>query len=132
MLIGGRVSLSAANCNTSIHDKNCWFDHNNPLGPYRDLGPGEYILSLDEPYERGIALSLLQIIASHQRLIFTSSAYEKGGRPSKLQLVQQMGDDAEHYFDSYQTSVIEGLRLLQRAAANWELGTKLFEEADAG
>ena len=41
---------------------------------------GEYELELDDPYDRSVAVSLLQIVASHRTIICTSATYEKGKR----------------------------------------------------
>lgn len=123
-MAGGRVDLSAASCNTAYKDSQCWFDHHNPVG--------DYTLHLDDPFERGVAISLLHIIAGHTRLIFSVATYERIGKPTSLQLVQTIADDAEKYFNSLQRGVLEGLRLLQAAASNIELAHQLFDEADAG
>ena len=49
---------------------------------------------------------------------------------NKLRLVQAISRDRELFFDDEQKSIVSGLRLLQEAASNVELGTKLFYEAD--
>ena len=43
-----------------------------------------------------------------------------------------MARDLEQFFDEHQKNVIKGLRFLQEAAQNTELGTKLFRDADTG
>ena len=99
-------------------------------------------MRLDVPFERAIAISLLQIVASHRTYIFRSVTWEKGGTDKKpgakgrgekkIKLVQAVAHDIEDYFDAHQKEVVRGLRLLQEAAANMDLGARLFKEADKG
>jgi Ca2+-binding EF-hand superfamily protein len=120
--IGSRCNLTSNNSNTKVRDDKCWFQQSSPAG--------EYNLRLDVPFERAVAISLLQIVAIHRTYIFSRVVYQRGNGKKQLKLVQGISKDSEQYFDDHQKHVIKGLRLIQEAAQNVELGTRLFREAD--
>eukprot|EP01038_Epipyxis_sp_PR26KG_P006330 gene6330-8716_t len=124
--VGSRVNISAANCNTIATDSRCWYD---PSQPCR-----EYELNLDKPYDRAVAFHVLHVVATHSTFILVKSEYEAPGvavgRGECLELVQIMMSDKEQFFDEEQANILKGLRFLQKAAANEQLGTKLFYQAD--
>jgi hypothetical protein len=169
LALGSRLVLSAKNCNTIVSDSSCWFD---PVRVSR-----EYALTLSRPFERGVALLLLNTVATHSTLIFQSIEYSsredevskdfnfkiaaaaslkskqrndgaedsanapnkllRAGttgtktRREKLSLKISIAKDREQYFDDAQLALLHGMRLLQQASSNRELGRKLFYEADA-
>ena len=63
-----RVNLSAKNCNVLLQDQNAKFD---PV----EIS-GEYILNLENPYERAIAIKLITIVANDSLLTFNSILYQ--------------------------------------------------------
>ena len=79
---GGRVSLSAKQCNISFDDPECWFNF--------DRLPGRYILQLSNPFERAISLMLLRMVAFHRSCVFTHVEYDSTGTAfnSKPQVVK--------------------------------------------
>jgi Ca2+-binding EF-hand superfamily protein/Ran GTPase-activating protein (RanGAP) involved in mRNA processing and transport len=129
VLIGNRVKLSAVNCNTVMRDDKCWYDQGNPCR--------NYSLDLSKPFERAIAFSVLQVVASHSTNIIAKASYQEpsakaGAFASKqeLQFEQTVAKDKEIYFDGHQKALLEGLRTLQEAASDEDRGKELFEEAD--
>ena len=138
VLIGNRVDLSAANCNTVMRDSSCWYDLANPCRTYS--------LDLSKPFERAVAFSVLQVVASHSSYIIPKAHFQedrtnydarkgatvvkKFGPKEELQFVQGVATDKEDYFDDEQRMIVKGLRTLLEAAGNTEKGKKLFAEAD--
>jgi hypothetical protein len=120
--IGSRCNMTSMNSNTKVRDDKCWFQQASPQG--------EYNLRMEVPFERAVAISLLQIVAIHRTYIFSRVQYERGNGKKQLKLVQGISRDNETYFDDHQKHVIKGLRLIQEAAENVELGRRLFREAD--
>ncbi len=124
--LGSRIKLDAKNCNTITTDERCWYD---PTQPCRD-----YELHLYRPFDRAVAFNLLNLVASHSTLIFSNIQYEEipnSGKLDKIRLIQSTAKDRELYFDDEQKKILAGYRLVQAAASNHVLGTKLFYEADA-
>lgn len=137
-LIGNRVDFSAANCNTVMRDPNCWYDQANPCRSYS--------LDLTKPFERAVAFSVLQVVASHSSYVVAKAQFQedktnydvrkgatvvkKFGPKEELNLVQGLANDKEDYFDEDQKAVVKGLRTMLDAASNTEKGKKLFAEAD--
>jgi Ca2+-binding EF-hand superfamily protein len=138
MLIGNRVDLTARNCNTVMRDERCWYDLASPCRAYS--------LDLTIPFERAVAFSLLQVVASHSSYIIAKSSFQedktnydvkkgvkivkKFGSKEEIQLFQGLANDKEDYFDDDQRSIVNGLRMILAAASNSEKGKELFEEAD--
>lgn len=119
IVLGSRVQLSAANCNTIAIDEKCWY---KPASVCNN-----YSLELEKPFDRAVAFHLLNIVATHSTLIFDEVRYND----KPLKLIQSISKDREQYFDEEQKNVVKGLRMLRDAASSVELGTKLFYEADA-
>jgi len=138
VLIGNRVDLSAANCNTVMRDQNCWYDQANPCR--------NYSLDLSNAFERAVAFSVLQVVASHSSYIVAKAQFQedktnydvrngasvvkKFGNKEEISLVQGVANDKEDYFDADQKAIVMGLRTMLDAASNTEKGKKLFAEAD--
>ena len=66
-MIGSRVMLSIATCNTTIKDSKCWFD---PTDLLRD-----FELQLNNPFERAVAIFVMNLITSHQTYIVAYSEW---------------------------------------------------------
>ncbi|RYH14420.1 hypothetical protein EON65_33635 [archaeon] len=93
LIAGNRVSVSAANCNTSIKDTKCWFDFDKLI---RD-----YTLHLDNGFERAVAIILVHLIAGHPSYIFSKFDYETTGKTSKVKsidLLQEVSTENVQYF----------------------------------
>lgn len=127
VLIGNRVKLSASNCNTVMRDDKCWYDQANPCRSYS--------LNLSKPFDRAIAFSVLQVVASHSTNIIVKASFQEAngasfGSKQELSFEQSVATDKELYFDEGQRVLLDGLRTLQDAASDEERGKLLFEEAD--
>jgi hypothetical protein len=59
ILAGGRVKISAAKCNVTIKDPNCWFDFDKLIKEYQPL-------DMENGFERAVCIFLLHLIAGHQ------------------------------------------------------------------
>jgi hypothetical protein len=59
ILAGGRVKISAAKCNVTIKDPNCWFDFDKLIKEYKPL-------DMEDGFERAVCIFLLHLIAGHQ------------------------------------------------------------------
>lgn len=57
LLAGNRVKISAARCNISIKDANCWFNF--------DKLARSYELDMTDGFSRAVAIVLLYLIAGH-------------------------------------------------------------------
>ena len=123
VVVGNRINVSAARCNTIAHDDRCWYD---PSQPCR-----EYVLDLKNSFDRSVAFHLMQLIATHSTYIFTNCFHEVNGKSNPLKLVSSVATDRERFFDDEQKETIKKLRLLKDAASNQEMGKLMFLEADA-
>lgn len=134
MIVGDRVRVSAASCNTQLKDSSCFYDPSNIVG--------SYLLDLSQPFQRAVAFSILQTVAAHSTCIIQKIALQalrdtekKTAFPvylkeEKLELVQSVASDKEEYFDASQRHALQSLRLLEAAAADVSKATALFYEAD--
>ncbi len=138
MLIGNRVELTARNCNTVMRDDRCWFDLASPCRSYS--------LDMSLPFERAVAFSLLQVVASHSSYIIAKSSFQedrtnydvrkgtsvvkKFGPKEDIIFAQGLANDKEDFFDEEQHAVVDGLRTILAAASDHKKGQVLFEEAD--
>ena len=112
-----------------MRDDNCWYDAANVCR--------SYCLDLSKPFERAIAFSVLQVVASHSTYITVKTSYQEVGakpgsfgRKEEIKLVQNIAKDKVFYFDDHQRALLQGLQTLQAAASDEEKGKQLFEEAD--
>jgi len=122
VIIGGRAKISASGCNTLIRDSKSWFDVSSPLG--------EYTLKLSDPYERSIALSLLQIVAAHSHYIFAKVVFEDPGhrKPETLKLTQAISREKVNFFTQEQNSLLQALTTMEKAASNIDFAAAIFKE----
>ena len=133
---GGRVSLSAKQCNISFDDPD-WFNF--------DRLPGRYILQLSNPFERAISLMLLRMVAFHRSCVFTHVEYDSTGtafnsKPQvvkgnkkcitkKLNLISSYYN-IEHLLNDHQRAVATKMRQLIVSATDAVQASKLFEDVD--
>jgi hypothetical protein len=145
ILAGNRVRVSAAKCNITIKDPKCWFDFDRIVR--------EYKLSMEDGYERAIAILLLHLIAGHQTYSFSKFSHEpKVRKPpasasgassmkkdnsaavpvrlKQIDLVQIRIKEQEKSFDDRQRFVLHELRRVCKSAANIETAGQLFDEFD--
>lgn len=121
VMCGSRVSISAASCNTGLRGdpRANSFDYSFPCR--------EYELKMDVEFDRAVAMSILQIVASHSSYIFQSVYYELPGQASKrLKLVQAISKEKEKYFDENQKAVVFGLKKMLEASSSVEAGKLLI------
>jgi Ran GTPase-activating protein (RanGAP) involved in mRNA processing and transport len=117
VMCGTRVSISAASCNTGLRGdpRANSFDYSFPCR--------EYELKMENEFDRAVAMSILQIVASHSSYIFQSIYYELPGNSSKrLKLVQAISKEKENYFDENQKAIVLGLKKMLDASSSVEAG----------
>ena len=66
-MVGSRVMLSIAACNITIRDKKCWFDSMDLLRTFE--------LQLNNPFDRAVAIIVLNLIAAHQTYIIAQAEW---------------------------------------------------------
>lgn len=125
---GGRVKVSAKNCNHQVKDPQCWFNFNQPCDDYE--------LKLSHPFDRSVAFQLLRIMANHMTFIGVKVSYqyptEKGQRPitEKLELKQFVSMEKMDFFSLEQRELYENLELMRQSAKQISKLTELFNKAD--
>lgn len=72
LVCAGRVKVTAHQCNVTIRDQACWFNF--------DRLCGKYVLKMDDPYEKAIAIILMHLVAYHSSLVFTKVEYDPSGK----------------------------------------------------
>jgi len=127
MTVGDRIDITAYGSNISIRDSKCWFDSNFCCRSYK--------LDCSHPFERAVAFMLLRIVATHPTNVFKAISYiplinKKPGKPENLDLVQTVSVDAEKFMTEDRHKMIEGLRVIAKAAGDHQLAKQMFEDAD--
>lgn len=121
-MVGSSLKISAVNCNITIRDPNCWFDASQLLHKFE--------IHLDRPFERSVALFVLNLVASHQTYVIShSSWYDDVNKVTEnLNLVQRVREN--NRLDSDQRQTVDRLRSIQTVANDINLAVKLFNDVD--
>ena len=127
-IVGARVKISAQKCNVSLRDSACYFDFDNLLNDYK--------LELSKPFERAIALLLLQLVVGHHTYIFENFEYEevtdgkRSGRRDQIQLIPYRDTSKMQYFDDKQRKIEHGFKSIIDACSNIENAINFFNAVD--
>jgi hypothetical protein len=125
---GGRVSISAKNCNTQVKDPLCWFNFSQPCQKYE--------LDLSDSFDRSVAFQLIRIMANHVTYVGKDISYqypaERGQRPvvEKMEFIQIVTKEKMDYFTESQHLLYDDLECLRVASHRMDKVKELFREAD--
>jgi hypothetical protein len=126
-VVGSRISLSARGCNTTIVQSN---PHNFDF----DKILHTYTITLSNPFDRAVAIFLLNLVACHHTFIFTRFDVDhsptNNGKFEPVELVPYLCADKEMYFDERQIDVKDTLEGLLEACSDREMAKEFFDEVD--
>lgn len=115
---GDRCCISIVNCNidiTNISQK--VFNFHNPSG--------EYTLNLSKPYERAIAINLLQYSACHETIFISKIEYDK-----QLLDLEQKAIDITNDLDDSTKNIVKELIIWIDTAKDIKTVVSIFEKYD--
>lgn len=131
--VGNRVRVSAERCNISLIDTDFKFNRYDP--------GGEYVLHLDEAFDRAIAIKLLQLIALNTSLkvsVFYEApavnmgrnAIRRGKGNGIVKLIRGFSDHKYKEMDREQKDLMSQLKRVAKAALDMDTAVSLFNEFD--
>ena len=123
--VGHRVKISVKNCNFSPDGLSNIYDESDPLKTYA--------LSLEQPFQRAVAIRLLHLAATSEKYVFKKIVYQNKGSTDKHQidLVPSISTEKKNHLNDNKLSILQNLKNLEAAAYDVKKARALFNKYDA-